>query len=265
MTMTMSVNRTQPTPDPITSTLFDAAPPNDGPVGIADGLYRSLNCLRLPESNLDICADPAQAPTYADAVIVDGLQFATDLGIQCQSIGWDDLDSDFDRVLDQRESAAVEQVLANVRFTGAAGGDAATDITPSGGAVKPIVGLALLEGDAGLNYVGQPLLHAGRTVGSLLASQFGFKLDGKVLRTPLGSKLIAGAGYENAPGPSGSAAPAGEAWLYGSGVVTITRGPRLRVAPMLDRTSNVVTVRSQRVYVVDVDCYLSAVRVTLNG
>lgn len=251
-----------PAPEKFESTLLDVAPPQLALME-PDGLYVSLNCMELAASGA-LCDPNPPDLVFQEAVEVDGIRFTTDLGVQCRPLGWQGLTDQFERVVELNESGAVEQSLMALRFTGTEGGSAATDITPAGGAVRPVVGLALLEGYASRHYAGKPVIHASRTIAALLGTQYGFSVQDNIIRTPLGTKVVAGAGYEDNLGPTGAAPAAGEQWVYASGVVRTFASKRLMIDPQLNRTSNEQFLRSQRVWVVDIDCFLAAVRVTIS-
>lgn len=255
-----------PAPEGWPATLLDTFTPRDGRLE-PDDLYVSLNCIGLPDSKQLCDTDTAWADSdYQDGQLIDGIRFVSDIGIKCRALGWGDLDTQFNRVVELRESASVEQNLMALRFTGTQGGAAATNITPAGGAVTPAQGVALLEGHAAMNYAGKPAIHSPVSVASLLLDvAIGYHADGNKLLTSLGSDFIVGAGYEQNLGPSGAAPAAGEKWLYASGGIDIVRGRRVQLDTVFSRLNNYSYLRSQRIYVVSVDCYISAVRVKLYG
>lgn len=94
----------------------------------------------------------------------------------------------------------------------------ATDVTPvAGTGVKVRYGQALLEKALGEATIGsQGLLHAPLDLASAMKVE---DVDG-ALTTNLGTKVVAGAGYSNT-GPDGTAAPAGHAWMYATGPLTV--------------------------------------------
>lgn len=222
-------------------------------------------------------ADPTRlAPTTSTAVVSvqksfnspvwqDGFRFTTYAGVICESVGFDAQDAmeNARRVYLAKESVAVEQALMAQRFIASAGNwPAPTDITPASGAVKPAVGLALLEQHAGQSYAGAPTIHAPRVIGALLADSAGVKADGNVFRSPQGSKVASGVGYGIAnQSPAGVAAPAGEQWVYATGEVSVARGELITPDFQLNRENNEVTVLVERPYIAVVDCYAAAVRV----
>lgn len=254
-----------PDVEPRSAQLLDTVQPIDGGVEWAEpaaeggGVYTSLNCLDFGTS-YDICDEPS--PTeFQDPVLVNITRFVSNLGVKCQSLGFGDIATQFEKVVALRESANVELNVMTLKFTGVRGGDPATDITPAGGAQAIENGIALLEGHAAANYAGLPIIHSPVTVASVVAGDPGFTADGKIMRTGLGTRFVAGAGYEARIGPTGAVAAAGEWWVYATGEMRIRRGRRLWGEPVLDRASNIFYIRSARPYVIDVDCYQAAVRV----
>lgn len=199
------------------------------------------------------------SPSYQD-----GFRFQVYAGVGCESVGFDteDAQQNAERVFLNRESVAVEQALMAQRFIASSGNWAApTDITPASGAVKPAVGLALLEQAAGLGYAGAPTLHATRAIGALLVDTAGIKLEGNTFRSPQGSKIASGPGYGIAnQSPAGVAAPAGESWMYGTGEVSVARGEVISKWE-LNRDNNEVSILVERPYIAVVDCFAVAVRV----
>lgn len=113
-----------------------------------------------------------------------------------------------------------------------------TDVTPAGsaGGVKPRYAQALLEqalGDATIGSKG--VLHAPR----LVASTLKVKDSNGVLKTNLGTPLVAGTGY-SLTGPDGQPAAAGKAWMFATGPMTVRLGS-LSVVP--GETSQAIDTR----------------------
>jgi hypothetical protein len=96
------------------------------------------------------------------------------------------------------------------------------DVTPTPGtAVKVRYGLALLEQAIAESPAGaQGLIHATRDVASALR----LDSDSNTLKTELGTPVVAGVGYSKR-GPAGTLAPAGKAWMYATGPVSVRLGP----------------------------------------
>jgi hypothetical protein len=232
----------------------------------------------------------ATPPTYNGALVTvaktfdgapsfqDGLKFSVYAGFICKSVGLDmaATNADIERVFNNKESVAVARALMTTRFvagTGSATWSAATDITPSGGAVNPDVGLALLEEHAGVSYAGEPVVHTPRSIGSLLTRNGQAGMDGNVLRSSLGTPIAADPGYGLANvtsgatknnSPTGTAPAAGELWMYASGMVTVAASAPFQQGGMdlVETTdSNRIRILRERMYVATVDCYTAAVRV----
>lgn len=199
------------------------------------------------------------SPTYQD-----GFRFQVYGGVGCESVGYDREEGmqNAVRVFQNKESVAVEKALMANRFIASAGNwPAPTDITPAAGAVKPAVGLALLEQHAGIGYAGAPTLHATRAIGALLFDTAQLEVRGSTIYSPQGSKVASGAGYGIAnQSPAGVAAPAGESWMYATGEVSVARGALIQKWE-LNRDNNEVVALVERPYMVAVDCYAAAVRV----
>lgn len=109
------------------------------------------------------------------------------------------------------------------------------DVTPvSGTGVKVRYGLALLEQAIADSPVGaQGVIHTTRDVATALR----LKEDGDVLRTNLETPVVAGVGYSK-KGPTGATAPAGKAWMYATGPVSVRLGPTIIVPNKLNQAIN---------------------------
>lgn len=253
---------------PLEGTLLDTATVKDG-IAWLDGLdlWQSYAAMKFGQAAL-FCASNSKDLTGNSAAWVSGFRFAAYGGVTCKSVGLDmaDEETQVRTVFERGESTAVERALMEVRFRAAAGDNTGrwatpTDITPSGGAVSPKVGVALLEGYFGSVYTGAPTIHMPRVIASILLGQTGATLDGKLIQSKLGSKIVAGAGYDYPnTGPGGSNAPTGEKWLYATGGVYIGRGPA-EVRQAFDQSTNDVIMLAERGYIVAVDGPVAAVRV----
>lgn len=255
-----------PAVTPLEGTLLDAANVSDDFAWLdGSGLFESYNCMRF-EASAEFCA-PNTKTFDQGSVWQDGFRFAAYGGVVCKAIGLDqaNMEREVQRVFTAGESTAVERALMETRFRDdtdpANRWDAPIDLTPTGGAVKPAVGLSLLEGYAASVYVGAPTLHVPRTIASLLIGVDGISLGNRQLRTKLGSKIAAGAGYDFPNlGPTGVEAAAGEKWLYATGEVVVGRGPAI-VRQVMAHDTNDVFVLAERGYIAAVDCFTAAVRV----
>jgi hypothetical protein len=203
--------------------------------------------------------------TFSAMSWVDGLRFAVYGGVTCKAVGFDQADAEAQlrAAFLRQESNGVEQAVMKNIFTGAGDFDPATDLTPSGGAVDPATGLALLEGYAAQQYAGVPTVHAPRSVGSLLWACQALDKVGSGYVSKQGSKVASGGGYYPNVGPTGAAPSAGELWMYASGEVMVERGSLIAPPAQLDRSNNEVYLLTERLYVASVDCFTAAVRVTV--
>lgn len=257
---------------PREGTLLDTATVIEG-IGWLDGadLWQSFGGMKFGQSAL-FCAPNTKDLDNNEADWVSGFRMAAYGGVTCKAVGMvmAEQEASIREVFERGESTAVERALMDVRFRAAAGENAGrwdtpTDITPAGGAVKPGVGVALLEGFFSSVYTGAPTIHMPVVIASLLLGVDGATLDGGVIRSKLGSKIVAGAGYDYPNNsPAGAAAPTGERWVYASGAVVVGRGPT-EVRQTFEQTNNDVIVLGERAYVVAVDGPVVALRVTVSG
>lgn len=257
-----------PAVTPPQATLISAATVTDEFAWL-DGkdLFQSYNCLTFG-ANANFCA-PNTLTLTQNAGWISGFRFAGYGGVTCKAPGLDQaaMKAAVGAAFDTGESTAIEKAVMATRFIADPGGNwaAPTDITPVAGAVKPATGIAMLEGHAAVNYVGTPTLHIPKVIASLVLGVNGAMFEQDMLRTRLGSKIAAGAGYDYPNnGPTGAAAPVGEKWLYATGEVLIGRGD-MTLLQAFAQGNNDVTVLAERGYIVAVDCYAAAVRVLVNG
>lgn len=259
---------TAPAVTPLKGSLLQTASVDENfPWQTGFDLFESYNCMKFGES-AEFCADNDKDLDQS-AGFVDGFRFAAYGGVTCKTIGLDrgEMLSETERVFRTGESTAVERALMAQRFRANAdanhGWPAPVDLTPVGGAVRPAVGVALLEGYASSVYVGVPTLHLPITIASLLLAVDGMAYVGDHLFTKTGSKVVAGAGYDFPnTGPTGANAAAGEKWLYATGEVYVARSAEIS-QQAINFETNEVTVLAERGYIVAVDCFTAAVRVTV--
>ena len=259
-----------PAVTPLKGTLLDAATvTNDFAWLDGRDLFDSYNCMEF-QSSAEFCA-PSPKEFDNVAGYQSGIRFATYGGVICKPMGLDQdrMKSEIERVFAAGESTAVEAALMAQRFVlndpdpEVSLWDAPVDITPAGGAVKPAVGIALLEGFASRNYVGAPTLHVPVTIASLILGVDGAEYEGRVLRTKMGSKIAAGAGYDLPnTGPTGAAAAAGEKWIYATGEVIVGRSAP-EIHQVMAHEDNDVLVLAERGYIVAIDCFAAAIRVQI--
>lgn len=267
---------TAPTTTPLKGTLLDAATVTEDFAWLdGNDLFASYACMKF-QSEADFCA-PNVKDFDNEIAWQNGIRFAAYGGLVCKSVGLDETEmlAKTRSVFESGESTAVERALMKQRFIAGpdrdpgAGTDLAwpapVDITPAGGAVKPAVGLSLLEGFAANEYVGAPTLHVPVTIASLILGVDGAEYAGNVLRTKMGSKIAAGVGYDFPnTGPTGVEAAAGEKWLYATGEVIIGRGP-FDIRQNVDFSNNDVYVLAERPYIAVVDCFAAAIRVEVTA
>lgn len=271
MTVTTVSYPVTPTVAPLKGTLLEAATVTDDFEWLGEGhdLFDTYNCMSFGNA-AEFCA-PNDKTLDQSAGWISGFRFAAYGGLQCSTVGFDSAraESEVKRVFEQGESTAVERAVMEHLFTadtvldseGDPRWDAAVDLTPTGGAVKPSVGVSILEGYAASKYVGVPTLHVPRTIAALGAFSAGLKFVDGTLRTGLGAKVAAGGGYDYPnSNPEGAPAADGERWVYASGEVAVLRGPA-EVRQAVDFENNTVYVLAERPYIVAVDCFTAAIRV----
>lgn len=271
MTITTARYPAAPPTTPVRGTLLDAATVSDEYAWLTGvDLFESYSCMKFRTAAALPCN--ANSKTFDQtSVWQDGIQFAVYGGVVCKAPGLDqaNMRKQARLAFTGGESVGVERALMAQRFIANAPqwGAAPTDITPGTGAVKPVTGLAMLEGHAGDNYVGAPTIHVPKVIGSLiLLTGLGVEWQGSTLRTKLGSKVAAGAGYDYPNlGPTGAAAPAGEKWLYATGEVWVGMSELMNPPPQVNQSTNEVFVLAERGYIAAVDCYTAAIRVKVDA
>lgn len=191
--------------------------------------------------------------------VVQGLPFSVYKTVECQSLVDDDTAWARNAfALGEAhgvESAFMQAVLAQP-----------TTAQPVGPTALSLVnGIATLEGYAADVYGAVPTIHVPRSVATraLAKDVFDAGLD-YTLTTKQGALVANGGGYSLNLGPAGEPAGAGQAWIYVTGQVTLTRGP-VAVHRVLDHTNNNQVTLAERTYVPTVDCFAAAVLVTLEA
>lgn len=197
--------------------------------------------------------------TPSQVSVVSGAPFSIYKTVECQDLIEDD--SAWAReALALGEAHAVESAFMQAVLA------QPTTVLPNGTtAVSLINGIALLEGYAADVYGASPTLHMPRSVATRAAAHDGITpgLDW-TMTTLQGSPVANGGGYSLNLGPTGAPAPAGQAWLYVTGAVTLVRGS-VQVHRVLDHTVNNQVTLAERTYVPSVDCFAAAVLVTLEA
>lgn len=126
--------------------------------------------------------------------------------------------------------------------------------------VSPLTAIALLEGCLADRYLGVGLIHAPRWTAGLFnrEMQIAYELGtAPILRTPIGTGWVFGAGYpgtgpQGQPAPTATPAP-GQAWIYATGQVVIRRSPVIANAAR-DRVTGCVTALAERSVVLGIQC-----------
>jgi hypothetical protein len=185
-------------------------------------------------------------------------------GVKCQAVGQDrqNVMAKVEEAFEAGESTPVEAGLMDILFTNpAAPYSVPTDVTPAAGAVKPLVGVSILEEWMSTRYNGAPIVHTPPSVFGLLVGPKYVEPDGQVFKTKLGTRVVNGPGYSLAnAGPTGTAHAAGEMWLYATGDVVVLRG-KLGNQQQIDMADNNVYTLAERPFVVGVDGPVAGIKV----
>lgn len=231
-------------------------------VGVSGFQYLTQNC--GVASALDdpacITAEERAEKTFGETDVVESIDpFAVYKGVECVDLHDDD-SGWAERGLELTEHIAVEQQVMSDLLAGA------IDITPTPGtAISVRHGVALLEGIAAANYGGVPVLHMARSTATIAFSEDVLEHDLNFTVTTRQGALVAnGGGYEGNLGPTGVAAPAGEAWMYVTGAVTVVRGPVVTNRVLgVGEGLNLQRALAERLVAVSAECIKYAVLVEL--
>lgn len=204
--------------------------------------------------------------------------------IRCGPVGQDEIEARTISALTNGEARAVERVfwtgvvdsgqrqlqhLASNSQVVDVNGDvlvtAATSVT-TGTAVDMVEGLGLLEGQLAACYGGVGVIHMPRTAIPHMAWFQQLRESGQQLRTPNGN-IIAAYSSNNTEGPNGSAAPLGQTWIYGTGMLMYRRSQIMvtTLKESLDRSENNLVIIAERTYDIGWDCCHFAAQVSLPG
>lgn len=129
--------------------------------------------------------------------------------------------------------------------------------------------LAILEQAIADSAVGQGMIHATSTLGSLWLGNNLLRWDGRRWLTAGGNILVIGTGYPGtAPTGAGGGIAAAEHYAYATGLVQVVRGDITvfpdSISEATDRATNTVAFRAERPFVVLWNgCAHAAVKVTL--
>lgn len=169
-------------------------------------------------------------------------------------------------------NADVQSALSRPELNGGSG---LLDITPTPGTPVTIeYGVGLLE-DALAQYSYPGILHARPIVAPFAAERMLAptplqlpKGPTGVQYTPMGNVWSFGRGYSGTKPTDGSAAPAGTAYMVGTGVVSVWRDPKVYVNPperSFDRSGNAWQAIGQQAYAITIDCVAFFVLISLNA
>lgn len=181
----------------------------------------------------------------------------------CRSIGdWQRATERANNLLQAGEQRGIEKAVWALMTASGAG---ASDLTVGGAAVKPDVGLGVLEYWAAQHYGGVPTVHIPRDVGSILATRLGFSQHGNHMETKMGTLVAAGGGYSKV-GINAVSGLAGEAWMFITGTVRLWRGTANIKGPLMVQTNmdNTEVVLAERSYLAAYDCLLAGIRVLVS-
>lgn len=253
-----------PTPTPARGGLTavaDIVTGTKAQVGMFGAQYLSEACGVASIYAGEVCVAGAGAnpqKEFGNISLVEGAPFIVYKGVACEDLS-DNLEDWASSALTFGETIAVEQgFMANTLVS-----TETVDLTPAGGALSLVNGVAALEGYASTVYGGVPTLHVPRSVVTRALAKGLFEArDGYVIETPQGSLVANGGGYEDNLGPDGTPAPAGEAWLYATGRVVLVQGPSVRVSAP-DYRNNEMLALAERIWVPMAECFVAAVRVHL--
>ena len=230
-------------------------------IGASGARYLSENCgvASTLEDPACITAEDRAEKTFGEIDVISGDPFAVYKGVQC--VDMTDDDSDWARRgLELTEHIAVEQWVMENLLQGA------TDLTPTVGTPVPVrLGIAILEGAAAFSYGGTPTLHMARSAATIGLAEEALTFDlNYTITTKQGALVANGGGYEVNVGPDGETAPAGQAWLYVTGAVTVSRTPVI-VNRVLGASEglNLQQALAERMIAVTAECIKYAVLVEL--
>jgi hypothetical protein len=118
-------------------------------------------------------------------------------------------------------------------------------------------GLGYIEQLLAQNYKGLGVIHMGRYAATILGQQGLLMADGPVLRTKLGTPVVAGAGYQQV----GGALPATYD-VFGTGPVVVVGGATTIIPAVIDTAINNVHALAFKPYVAGWDCTAVGVTIT---
>ena len=211
--------------------------------------------------------------------------------IDCSPVGWaQDAEGVVAEALRRFEHLQVEEVLstgtvagvANIMFPHLSANALITDpndtadllitLQPAAqvavtGTVDVVEGLGIIEQQLADCYGGRGTIHVTLATFNQMVSQLIVFQRNNLWFTAKGNYVVPGSGYTG-NAPDGSAAPAGTAWMYGTGPVFGYRTAPKQVGNITEsfnRGVNTLKIIIERTYVIGWDCCLAAVRVSTGG
>ena len=141
------------------------------------------------------------------------------------------------------------------------------DLTPVGGPVSPLAGVAALEEALTDVVPNGGIIHVPYGLSAYLAYLQLLVGVGDRYYTPTGNSYVLGSGYPGS-GPANVAAAAGTTWIFATGPVAVWRSDVFmtptEIGQAVDRQINDITVYAERVYAVGYSCAVYAINVDLS-
>jgi hypothetical protein len=205
---------------------------------------------------------PGSKGADPDNPLVEAEPFVVYASIECGSVGYtfDEFRAKVERRLANGEQGAVEGALwgGGTDLGIATLTNSATDITVADETDLASV-LSAIETEAYFTqaYGNVAYIHAPVSVAAWAATNHLIVKDGPILKTHFGSIWVFGGGYPGT-GADGAEPPAGGAYLYVTGQVTVWQSQDVFTYPIpqtLDRQTNQYQLLSEREYAVGFDCF----------
>jgi hypothetical protein len=216
-----------------------------------DGLVWSYNCIGIDVNPIDCAGFTGMTKRFDPPSSTDGAMFVVQGGMTCKPFGFSVDDPNVRKAFEAKEPEGVSTGLYETVFASAA------DITPGAGGLPPTTALGLLEGKGQLDYAGNPIIHLGPGMISMLATNGAIQVGANgTLTTLLGTPIAVSAGYETKTAGKLDA----EQWAFVSGAMVLARG-EVQFQSQLNRENNDITVLYERLYVAGVDCLVAKVKV----
>lgn len=209
--------------------------------------------------------DHAEKDVDSETPVFDARPFMVTASIECGSVGYTEAQNEarVQRRLANGEQGAAELAL----WTGATsvGGtsldienlqDSAVDVAVDSSDFTAVLAgledwLYLQQGYGNIGYLHAPVLTA-----AWAGDHHAVEKDGPLKKTPYGSIWIFGGGYPGT-GAGGAEPPAGGAYIYITGQVTVWRASDVFTYPpeqTMDRSTNQILLLAEREYAIGFDC-----------